>query len=574
MFGTNPYAWPYFGQGFAGPVGPFGNALVASPGAVTVTVDAATLATAYHLNAAAGSMSITGVAATLTVLTGTQHELVALAGSIAINGTPAGLETTLFVQRAVVGMMNIAFDHGPLVAAPTWTRIDQSAADGTTGSDGNPVSFPANFVAGYDITTGRQSLISQTDTGTATVYINDRDGLFDPNNVSSPYFGKLVGRQILLQLRNPVTGIWEEQFRGLIDELHFDIDGSAVNASGQPINASIQMECVDMFDYLAGYGLTPGLDGVSPPAGSEDTIYYAASGPGATVEDRVIEVLTDVGIDSTMYLTASGNVQLLEGKYDPDESALTVLRDCADAELPFIANCYVNRHGQFCLRGRYSRFSPDNVAAEPGSEWDFNRWRVGDGAAIQSDHTRAQMRVLSYANSRSNIINAAICYPQGLAAANMPNQVYADTASISTYGKHTPPGPMSDLLIANRVGGAVEGKTECLNYAKLLVKNQKDPREAITALNLKSINPNDSRASATWDILTRSDISDIINVAGGYPGGTGITGAATADDYYIEGKQMQVRPANTAYHYVELDLEVSPAVWSMDTHGVFPAFPG
>src|SRR4051812_12759263 len=126
------------------------------------------------------------------------------------------------------GRVNIAFDDGPLVASPTWTRIDDQ-----TGA-----TFPLNFVAGYDITSGRQSLLSQTDTGTATVYINDRAGLFDDRNLSSPYRGKLSGRQILLQLYDPVRAEWEEQFRGLIDDYDYDIDGTAVDANGDPINAS------------------------------------------------------------------------------------------------------------------------------------------------------------------------------------------------------------------------------------------------------------------------------------------------------------------------------------------------
>jgi hypothetical protein len=28
------------------------------------------------------------------------------------------------------------------------------------------------------------------------------------------------------------------------------------------------------------------------------------------------------------------------------------------------------------------------------------------------------------------------------------------------------------------------------------------------------------------------------------------------------------------FDYVELDLNVSPAIWSMDTHSVFPDWPG
>jgi hypothetical protein len=65
-------------------------------------------------------------------------------------------------------------------------------------------------------------------------------------------------------------------------------------------------------------------------------------------------------------------------------------------------------------------------------------------------------------------------------------------------------------------------------------------------------------------------VSDMVNVKVGYPSGTGFAGGSTADDYFIEGRQMQVRPANTAYDYVTLDLSLSPYVWSADTHGVFP----
>ncbi len=465
---------------------------------------------------------------------------------------------------SVPGRVLIAFDDGPLTPFPTFTAIDQGG------------SFPQNFVAGYDIRVGRQTLLSQTDTGTATVTCYDRTGLFDPRNVSSPYYGKLDGRPIILQLYNPVTTTWEPQFRGLIDDITWDVDGSAVNSSGKPVNETITLNCVDMFDYLAGYGLTPGLDGVTPPAGAEDGVYYAAT--SGSVDDRIIEILADVNIDPSMYNVASGNVHAKEVKYDPDESALQALRDAADAEMPFIANIYCDHQGRFAFRGRYARFNSTAVAGEPGSDWDFTYWKVGDGAAILSDPTRAQMRVLSFGRARSDIVNAALCYPQGCAATAIPGQVFADTTSITNYGKHSAP-PMSDLLCNGGVDSAARptGTTDLVEtalFAELLVKNQKDPRENITAIQLKAINASDGRASATWGLITLADISHKINVAVGYPGGTGFTGAATADDYFIEGRQLRVTPANTTYDYVELDLDLSPAIWSMDTHGVFPAFPG
>ncbi len=480
--------------------------------------------------------------------------------------TPPGADPPAFVSElaggsGLVGRVLIAFDDGPLEPSPTFTAIDQAGA------------FPDQFVSGYDTANGRQTLISQTDTGTATVYINDHElGLFDPRNASSPYFGKLDGRQIMLQLYNPVTALWEQQFQGWIDEASYDIDGSAVNPAGEPVNASIQLNCVDVFDFLNGFGLTPGLAGDAPPPGYEDGVYYSEG----HVDDRQIEILTDVGIDSTRYGSpslASGNVRTRAVKYDPDESALTALRDAADAEFPFIANIYVDRFGKYQFRGRYGRFAPDSVAAEPGSDWDFTRWGVGDGPAIVADSTRAQMRILAFTRSRNEIINVATGWPQDLKPADMPGQVYADPTSITAYGQHAAP-PMSDLLTADDslTSGNPDAKTECFDYAKLLVLNQKDPREAISSLQVKSVHPGDARATSTWAFLTMSDISHIVNVAVGYPGGTGFTGSSPDDDYYIEGRSLVVRPLEPGFDYVELNCEVSPAVWSMDTHGVFPPF--
>ena len=106
------------------------------------------------------------------------------------------------------GRVLVAFDDGPLEPSPTWTRLDDTD----------------NLIAGFDISRGRQTLADQTDTGTASVYVNDTDGLFDPNNTGSPYFGVLDGKQIMLQIRNPVSGLWVTQYRGTIDGYGYDIN--------------------------------------------------------------------------------------------------------------------------------------------------------------------------------------------------------------------------------------------------------------------------------------------------------------------------------------------------------------
>lgn len=476
----------------------------------------------------------------------------------------------------VEGRVLIAFTDDPLAPSPTWTRIDAPGG-----------GFPDQFVSGYDFKNGKQTLLAQTDTGTATVYINDHKyGLFDPRNASSPYYEALEGKQILLQLYNPVAETWEPQFKGLIDSLVYSFDNTAVNGAGDPINVTIEINCVDMFDYLAGFGLTPGLAGDRPPSGADDGVWYAAT--AGEVRDRLIQVSADVGLDVSQYVFFSGNVALQTAKYDADESSIAVYRDCADAELPFIAqSLYVDRFGRVVFHGRYGRFDPDSIAAAAGTDrWIFNRFSLGDGKSVR-DEGRTQMRVLDFARARANLVNVAVCYPQGTPNDRIRNQVYADVTSINEFGHYAAP-PMENILTAKPINDRLNGHPtwdrfdETLHYAELIVKNMKDPRESLTALQIKSVHPLDSRAADVWEVLTRADVNDIVNVKIGYPAGTGFTGASPDDDYYIEGREVRVRPLNSqaltsalpGFDYVELDLEVSPAVWSMDTHNVFPDWPG
>lgn len=455
------------------------------------------------------------------------------------------------------GRVLVAFDDGPLVASPTWTRLDDTD----------------NLIAGIDIgPRGRGTLADQSDTSVAAVYVNDTDGLFDPANTGSPYFGKLDGKQILLQCWDPVAATWEEQYRGTIDGYGYDIN-PATDQNGDLLIANVQIDCVDVFEFLAGYGLTPGIDGDTAPAGSEGTVWYDETPALETVDFNIKAVLDAVGIDSTMYVVFTGNIRAQAANYDADESALVVLRDYAEAEFPQIANIYCDRFGRFVFHGRYSRFDPDTVSGDAGpSQWDFQRWRLGDGKAIAADATRGQMRVLAYKQARANVINAVVCYPKGIDEADIAGQIFKDDTSIADYGKRALP-PIGDLLVLEGTTTSNDANTESLKYAEFLVTNQKDPRVTIDLLTVKAIDPLDHRAEETWGVLTKADISDIVNLKVGYPGGVGI-GDPDGEDYFIESVTKRIRPLvgsgqENWHDYVEVDLGVSPAEWSMDTHGVF-----
>lgn len=427
-----------------------------------------------------------------------------------------------------------------LDASPTWTVID---------------NLQPSLVARIEIRDGRQTEQDETETGTCTVYLNDRTGLFDPNNAGSPYFGKLDSKPIAVAVWNPVDSAWVPQWRGTIDDIQTVLNPAT--ADGVSILANVQIEAVDIFDYLAKAEMQVGVSGNVAPAGSEGTIFYE----DGHVDDRVIQLLTDAGLDSSMWVVFSGNVNVLETKYDPGDEFLTALKDAVDAELPGLANQYVDKQGRYVFHGRFARLTPDSVALSAGGAWDFNRWKAGDGAAIQSDPTCAQIREFAFGRPRELIVNSAVCYPENIPEADIPGQLVTDPTSITQHGIHG----RSDvnLIVKDNPDNGDTGAQQCLKYAQFWINEYAQPLQRINTLVFKTVRPDDHRAAATWGLLTGVSISDIVNVNIGYPGGTGIQDT----DFYVEGRQMTIEPLDPSYDLVTLELNLSPAV--TDSQSVF-----
>lgn len=449
------------------------------------------------------------------------------------------------------GRVLIGFDDAALTASPTWTRVDEVAGC---------------RVSRMEIQRGRQTEFDTTDTSTASVFVVDRNGDFDPNNASSPYFGELDGKQILLQLWDPTTSTWESQFRGHIDDYGWTFRASQVAAD-------VEIRCVDLMDYLGGVKMIPGLFGDTPPSGMNGVVFYEDT----DFQTRVTQLLTDAGLPAGFFRVFTGNVDVQETLYDPDDTILAAVRDALDAEFPGIANGYTDRFGRFVCHGRFARFDPDTVSTTTGGDWDFTRWSAGDGAAILLDSDRAQIRPpLAWGRPRDRIINAAIAYPRyplagtgggTFTAADIPGQITTDTASIAAYGYRSRED--RDLITLAGTTTGNDAKTETALFATHFVTNYADPLTRIEALTIKAIHPDDDRAAATWPLLCKADVSDVINLAHSYPGGDGIDGT----DFYVEGSSTTITPAvgsSASPHYdmVERTFNVSPAaLYGTDVFG-------
>lgn len=429
-----------------------------------------------------------------------------------------------------MGVLNVFNWQGVAVAPgstmftvlPSWTRLDTLAGA---------------RVEEVQIRRGKRDEFEMTDTGTCRVGFNDRTGAVDPTLLD------WISRPFAFAVRNPVTGTWHPRFRGAVDDHRYNLDPSE-------IKGDVVIEAVDALDFFANVELAPGIFGDPPPAQSAGYVFFedtTVTGPKIRIEQGLGNIGWPVGLQSIF----TGNVNLLETIYSPGEALLSVFHDAAEAELPTVANFFVDRYGVVCFHGRLARFTPAAVAAS-ATHWDFNTFAVGDGGV--------QMRPpYEPARSRRFIRNAALCYPQGMPVSQRPGQVVLHTGSIATHGRRS--WSAENLIVKNGIASGLTGKDECKTYSNYIVQNYRDPHPRVEQLTFKALRPDDARGGALWNLLCRVDISDQITISKAHPGGGGLSSTA----YFVEGITETWRPLvgdlDTGYPYCEMTLDLSPAAY-------------
>lgn len=419
------------------------------------------------------------------------------------------------------GRVLVALADGPLVAEPTWTRYD---------------TLTDCRCYGFDCYAGRQSELDTTDTGTASVYFYDRTGVLDTDD--------LVGLQVMLQLYDPVAAEWHIRWRGHIDDVSHDV----VDVPGASL-ANVALECVGIFDYLGGAKMLPGIFGDPLPAGMHGVVFYEDE----RVDDRIFALLADAQISTDMIVVFTGNVDVNETLYDPDDVILQGLRDAADAEFPGVANVYEDRFGRVAFHGRFARFDPEGTAAG-GANWEFNRWE----AATREDVTTgvAQIREFSYNRPRARILNSYLAWPRAdedgyeFDRALIAGLLQTDATSIAAFGYRG--ADASDLIIKENFNNLKTGAEECALFGEFYVRNYAQPRKAVQRITFKSHRPSDARAAATWDLMCRADISDAIDLTIDEAG-------LAAESFFIDGIAVECRPLNPDFDLVTVTPNLTPA---------------
>lgn len=423
--------------------------------------------------------------------------------------------------------VNVAFSDTPLEATPTWTRLDATP----------------NLIGQYTIQRGRQDELSRTQTGVATIALIDSGGLLDPTNAGAlgtvdPY------TQAAIALQHPNTSTWYTLFRGFVDELEYDVHPAQSVMFGS-------LGLVDIFDMLASIEISPGgTFGQNPnPAWVDaENVFYEDASP---VQARFEAILTAIGVPAALFEVFTGNVVIDETVVAAGTSVLSVLQDAADAEFPGLANLYVDKDGVIRFKGRQPRFRPTVV------EYDVNVWKAGDGEAALADGNMAQIRGLKFSRSKAAIINAALALPQppleGFTEAQITGNIVTDSSSITAYGLRTWSAENLLTLAGTTTGNNALQETQL--FSEYYVANYKDPTNRVNQITFRSIHPDDPRSAATWNVLCRVELGDIIRLTVTHPGGGGFS----EEDFFVDGINYTVGPADPdVVPDVTLTVDVTP----------------
>lgn len=381
-------------------------------------------------------------------------------------------------------------------------------------------------VSGWSMNRGRVDESQRTGTGTAQIHVNDLSG----------YLGS--GGEFPTQARLLLRG--SARFRGYVDSIDIEVNHNRPSLSHATIS------CVDMFDYLSTAELVPGVHGLAPghpklDPGEEQYVVY----PIDQVDNRIIDVLTDVGVLSAQRSVFSGNVMLNKSKYSAGTTAMQVLDEAVDAEWPGVSNRFIDSTGRYCFRGRHARFNPENPT------YGIQFWEAATEGSVTTG--RAQIRRLSYSRSRKLVVNSAVAYPEGMDELEVPQLIIEDAGSQGLYGIRS--WSAENLLTRRHLSNGNTGADEAILFATYQVANYKSVEARITRVQFRALRDFDDRAAAIWDLMQNVEIGDVLDI---YTG-------AISGRYFVEGIGMEVRELDGEIPMVVCDLDLSPAAfWTVD----------
>jgi hypothetical protein len=381
--------------------------------------------------------------------------------------------------------VSINFEDGPAFGNPLILNDILTPLDiGILADAPSDIVDISNQVYRTSVRRGRNRILSNFEAGTATVTIFDPNSDFNPQNTSSPYFGKLVPlRKIQIWADIELSGIDYRFyiFSGYITE--FDTNFFI----GTDETASVTLKCVDGFRLLNNV--------------STGTAPIPNCTAGQLSGDRVEEILDFAGFPGSMRQIEPGNSTMQADPGQP-RSVLAAIQTVEQSEF-----------GAFYMSpvGGAKFLSRDTIS------------ELADAPARTFSDTGAPNTIsysdIDFAFDDQLILNDVTVTRVGGAPQNAQ-----DAASIARYFTKS----------GQRTGILVETDTEALDQANTLLDARKDAELRIDSMTLTLSDPTAIDRNVAG---LRADIYTLVNIEKSMPGGSSVV-----RELFIQGVQHDVTP--------------------------------
>ena len=390
--------------------------------------------------------------------------------------------------------ISIDFANGPAFGNPL--ILDDPTTPLGTGiladAPGDVVDV-SDIALQVSIRRGRNRILNRFEAGSATVTLADDNGDWSPQNVSSPYFGKLLP---LRKIR-----IWADYDDGFGTDRYYLYSGyittyNSTYGLGVEDTSKITLQCVDGFRLLNNIGIST----------------VAGAGSPQLSGARVNTLLDVVDWPSSQRSIDAGDSTL---QADPGTANRDLLTAIQLVETSEFGGFFIDAEGNATFLSR------DTVSKKADET----------PTVFADDGTGIGYQQIEFANDDTLLVNDVTVTRLNSAS---PQNVF-DQTSIDTYFLHS----------GRRDGILVQTDAEALDQANTLLVSRKDTTDRIDSMTINLLDPNESAAIVAGLEL---EIFDLVNVTKTVPGGSTIT-----KELFVQGVQHDI--TNTTFNTKILTAE-------------------
>ncbi len=409
--------------------------------------------------------------------------------------------------------VSIDFANGPAFGNPLILDDPTSVLDTAILADAPAdVVDVSNIAIRVNIRRGRNRILNNFEAGTATVVLEDENGDWNPQNVSGPYYGKLLP---LRKIR-----IWADYDDGSGLERYYLYSGYITSYDnsfrlGVDEISSVTLQCVDAFRLFQNVNITT----------------VAGTSAGQTTGARIENLLNLASYPSSQRIIDIGDSTV---QADP-ATARTLLAACQTIEQTELGGFFIDPEGSAVFLSR-------STVSEKADQTPL---------MFNDDGTNIAYQSIDFAYDDTQIFNDITVTRLGGTAQNVQS-----TSSIETYFIHS--GSRSDLLM--------QTDSEALDQANMLL-NARD--NALLRIDSIGLNLMDSTASSRIVAGLESDLFTLINVTK-----TAQASSTFSLELFVQGIQHDITPTTWTTRLLTAEPIIQAFILDSTTQGVLDGTQG